>query len=67
MFCVWDSKNAIYTYAIRNLHVEGPKIQLIAVGRKPKVQNPLMLHQGFLYLQTNSGKLNRITLSSHKV
>ena len=25
-----------------------------------------MLHNGFLYLQTNSGKLNRITLTSHK-
>ena len=66
IFCVWDSKNTITTYAIHDLHVDGPKVELVSVGRKPKVQTPLMLHHGFLYLQTNSGKLNRITLQSHR-
>ena len=62
VFCVWDAKNTLTTYAIHDLHVDGPKVEQVAVGRKPKVQQPLMLHQGHLYLQTNSGKLNRITL-----
>lgn len=38
----------------------------MAKGRKPKGQSALMLSGGFLYLQTNSGKLNRITLPSHR-
>ena len=66
VFAIWDTHNQLYTYTIHDQHIDGEKIEFVASGRKPKGQTPLLLSGGFLFLQTNSGKLNRITLPSHR-
>lgn len=66
IFTIWDAHNQLYTYTIHDQHIDGEKIEFVASGRKPKGQSPLLLSGGFLFLQTSSGKLNRITLPSHR-
>ncbi|CAG5085237.1 Oidioi.mRNA.OKI2018_I69.PAR.g10846.t1.cds [Oikopleura dioica] len=66
VFTVWDNQNQLVVFSVHDLHVEGQKVEQVAIGRKPKGQSPLLLSSGLLFLQTSSGKLNRITLPSHK-
>jgi len=66
VFTIWDNQNQLVVFSVHDIHVEGQKVEQVAIGRKPKGQSPLLLSSGLLFLQTSSGKLNRITLPSHK-
>ncbi|XP_062838299.1 WD repeat-containing protein 19 [Anolis carolinensis] len=63
-FVAYDD-DKIYTYVFHKDTIQGSKVILAGSTRVPYSHKPLLLYNGELTCQTQSGKTNNITLSTH--
>ncbi|XP_052278623.1 WD repeat-containing protein 19-like isoform X1 [Dreissena polymorpha] len=64
VFIAYDEEK-IYTYMYSREHVMGTRCDLVGSTKLPYGQKPVLLHNGEVTLQTQSGKLVTIALDSH--
>ncbi|XP_046853283.1 WD repeat-containing protein 19-like [Xenia sp. Carnegie-2017] len=64
IFCVFDEEK-IYTYAFYRETLQGPRCRLVDTTKLPYAHYPLVLYNGELTCQTQSGKTLNIRLRSH--
>ncbi|XP_078534454.1 WD repeat-containing protein 19 isoform X1 [Lissotriton helveticus] len=64
VFCACDD-DKIYTYAFHKDTIQGSKVILAGGTKLPFSHKPLMLHNGELTCQTQSGKTNHFYLNTH--
>ena len=68
IFVVHDNNNDLHTYIINPDDVEEGGASVLCLGQTkvPQGQHPVLLFGGEVSLQTQSGKLVKMTLSSHE-
>jgi hypothetical protein len=64
IFIAYDQQN-IYTYSYRRDRLHGPDVMLVGTTRLPYAHMPLVLYNGDLHCQTQSGRLSTIRLATH--
>ncbi|XP_072170705.1 WD repeat-containing protein 19-like [Diadema setosum] len=64
VFVAYDEEK-VYTYLYSRETVNGPAVILVGTTKLPFAQQPLMLHNGELMCQTQSGKTQGLQLSTH--
>ncbi|XP_075423964.1 WD repeat-containing protein 19 isoform X2 [Ascaphus truei] len=64
VFCAYDD-DKVYTYVFHKDTIQGSKVILAGGTKLPFSHKPILLHNGDLTCQTQSGKLSNIYLSTH--
>ncbi|XP_070553702.1 WD repeat-containing protein 19-like isoform X2 [Ptychodera flava] len=64
IFVAFDD-DKVYTYVYCKETVGGPKVMLAGTTKLPYAQHPIMLHNGEVTCQTQSGKTTTLMLSTH--
>ncbi|XP_063074275.1 WD repeat-containing protein 19 isoform X2 [Engraulis encrasicolus] len=64
VFVAYDD-DKVYTYAFHKETIQGPRVILVGGTKLPFSHKPLLLHNGELSCQTQSGKTNSVHLTSH--
>ncbi|CAH2300032.1 WD repeat-containing 19 isoform X1 [Pelobates cultripes] len=64
VFCAYD-EDKIYTYVFHKDTIQGSKVILAGGTKLPFSHNPVLLHNGELTCQTQSGILSNIYLTTH--
>uniref|UniRef100_A0A8C2CUW6 WD repeat domain 19 n=1 Tax=Cyprinus carpio TaxID=7962 RepID=A0A8C2CUW6_CYPCA len=58
-------EDKVYTYAFHKDTIQGSKVILVGATKLPFSHKPLLLHNGELTCQTQSGKINSVVLNTH--
>ena len=66
VLAAWDG-TAAHTLVLDTERVAGPAVRGLGSTRVPLGQHPILLYNGELTLQTQSGKLVRLVLASHDI
>ncbi|XP_040191059.1 WD repeat-containing protein 19 [Rana temporaria] len=64
VFCAFDD-DKVFTYVFHKDTIQGSKVILAGGTKLPYAHKPILLHNGELTCQTQSGMLNNIYLSTH--
>ncbi|XP_046901307.1 WD repeat-containing protein 19 isoform X3 [Hypomesus transpacificus] len=64
VFVAYDDDKA-YTYAFHKNTIYGPQVELVGNTKLPFSQKPLLLYNGELVCQTQSGQTSTVALSTH--
>ncbi|XP_041953534.1 WD repeat-containing protein 19 isoform X1 [Alosa pseudoharengus] len=64
VFVAYDD-DKVYTYAFHKDTIQGSRVILVGGTKLPFSHKPLLLHNGELICQTQSGKTNSVYLSTH--
>ncbi|XP_053560025.1 WD repeat-containing protein 19 [Bombina bombina] len=64
VFCAYD-EDKVYAYVLHNDTIQGSKVIWAGGTKLPFSHKPVLLHNGELTCQTQSGKLSEVLLSTH--
>uniref|UniRef100_A0A4W4G701 Anaphase-promoting complex subunit 4 WD40 domain-containing protein n=1 Tax=Electrophorus electricus TaxID=8005 RepID=A0A4W4G701_ELEEL len=64
VFVAFD-EDKVYTYAFHKDTIQGPKVILVGATKLPFSHKPLLLYNGELTCQTQSGKTSGVVLNTH--
>ncbi|XP_054993579.1 WD repeat-containing protein 19 isoform X2 [Sorex araneus] len=64
VFIAYDD-DKVYTYVFHKDTIQGAKVVLVGSTKVPFLNKPLLLYNGELTCQTQSGKINNLYLSTH--
>lgn len=65
VFVAFDDQQ-VYSFVYAKETIEGPKVELVGSTKLPSGQHPLLLYNGEVTCQTQSGKTTALRLSSHQ-